>query len=397
MSLTIKIIYKVINKRGIYFKDLMHLMDIVIICLSFTCLFLYADRSRLVGTFLKRLESASHNEFINYFHLFYSDWTFTLLAALLVFLATLRLWKLLKFLLIIRVVEKTLVLCSKPIFCVCLWQITVLLSYGIAGVILFGDYSYSFRKLQSSVITLLMRSLGFDQSFSTDSLKTPLQFIYYVSFMIINLLIYTLYVAIITISYYDAELCYSNTEDYSVIDYLKEKFNFYFNLIKVRIRNHRFRGGEETVEENLVYAKLDEHRFAKCLTSPKSKMEAMILVTLCILRNLRKPKSKNLDFDDEDLIKNTIVGLFREDSSTTNDIFYISNLQEFEKTLVDDEVFIKMYKIVDFLITKRTEKKAKRQNFFYERVCQLQKSKMEQMNNHLNLMSKIVSQIEFNI
>lgn len=372
----------------------MNLLDIVIVILSFTCLFLYADRARLVGIFLKKLDEAKHNEFINFFHLFYTDWTFTILAALLVFLATFRLWKLLKFMLIIKIVEKTLFFCFKPIICLCLWQFMILLSYGIAGMILFGDDSYGFRQLTSSIITLLVRSLGFENHFNIDGFQTRLQYVYYISFMIINLLINTLYIAIITISYNDAQIYYSNVEEYTVIDFFKEKLYFYFKLFQVRIRNYRLRGGKNMVGKEMVYPKLDEHRFAQCITSPKNKIEAMLFVTLCMLRKLNKNKLKELNIQDRELIKNTIVCLFRDDRSD-NDIFYVSNLQGFEKTMVDDKVFIKMERIVQYLLTKEKLKRTDKQKRIYKEVCRFQKQKMEKMNESLELVAKILNQIEF--
>lgn len=371
----------------------MDLMDIGIVILSFICLFLYSDRSRLVGIFLDRISSARHNEFIQYFHLFYSDLVFTILAALLVFLATLRLWKLMKFLLIIKIVEKTLLFCLKPILCVFLWQIIILFSYGLAGRIFFGDDSYSFRELQSSVITLLMRSLGFDKSFNPISFRSSLQFIYYISFMLISLLFNTMYITIITISYYDAQVYYSNSEDYTVIDYIKEKAYFYFNLFLVRIGISRLRGGEDEINEKLVYSKSLEHRFAKCFTLPTSRMEAMLFVTLCTLRNLKRNRPEELSPKDKELIKNTIVRLFRENSSAKN-LFYVSNIQGFEKTLVDDEVFVKMEKIVEHMLTKKKKKKSDRQKAFYEKIVLHQKTQLNTMIENFNLLTKIVDQIE---
>lgn len=394
ISLTIKAIIRIINKKKLYFKDVMSCLDLIIICLSATCLFLYANRSELVAEFLKNLQEAKNNEFINFFHLFYADWIYTLLAALLVFLATFRLWKLLRFLLIIKIVEKTLVLCLKPILCLFVWQLTLLVSYGLAGLLLFENDSISFTEWQRSTIILLVRSLGFNSDINVGSFKSQLQFVFYISFMIISLLINTLYVTIITISYNDAQVIFSGIEEYNVIDFLKEKLQFYFKLFLVRIRNYRLRGGQTFEENKLVYPKLDEHRFAQCIASPKSKMEAMLFVTLCILRKINRKASQELNIRDRELIKNTIVSLFRDDSKD-NDIFYISNLEGFKKSLVDDNVFVKMEKVANYLVTAEKNKTSDRHKQLYKNVCQYQKRKMEKINESLSLLLSIVSKMEF--
>lgn len=394
ISLAVKTTIRIVNKKKIYFKDVMNCVDIVIICLSVTCLFMYTNRSRLVAEFLKRLQESKNNDFINFFHLFYSDWIYTYLAALLVFLATFRLWKLVRFLLIIKIVEKTLVLCFKPILCLFIWQLIILLSYGLASLLLFEDDSVNFTELQRSIITLLVRSLGFQNDFKVEAFRSQLQVIFYISFMILNLLINTLYITIITISYNDAQVIFSNIEEYNVIDFLKEKVHFYSKLLLVRIRNYRLRGGQNFEEIKLVYPKLNEHRFAQCITSPKNKMEAMLFVTLCILRKVNRKAPQDLNKRDNELIKSTIVSLFRVDSKDC-DIFYISNLEGFKKSLVDDNVFVKMETVANYLVTEEKTKISDRQKELYENICQYQKKKMEKINECLSLLLRIVNQIEF--
>lgn len=383
-----------IKNKKLYFKTLIHIIDVCIIVLTLICLFIYAERSTLVGKFLQKLESASHAQFINYFHLFHTESVFTAVTALLVFVSTLRLWKLLRFTLIIKTVEKTVLFSAKPLLYVFLWQLLILLSYGIAGLIFFGQESEGFRNLNISMITLLMKSLGFDESFKTDSFKSSLHFFYYISFLLINLLIYTLCIAIITISYYNAQVCLSNIKEYNVIDYLKEKAYFYLHLIKVKIGNFRLSGGTDVIEEKLIYPKLDEHRFAKCITQSKNRMGCMVLVTLCILRSCKK-KSTALSVADMELIKNTIVGLF-QDEGLDNILFYISNLQGFEKTLVDDLVFVKMEKVVEHILSTSQKKKKDRVKELYGKICHSQEMKMEGMKENLSLLSRVISNIDLN-
>nr|XP_023030426.1 uncharacterized protein LOC111518254 isoform X2 [Leptinotarsa decemlineata] len=391
--LSVKLVLKLVRKKKkIVFKDLWHIVDIIIIMISMACLFLYMERTILVKRFLERIEKAKHNEFVNYFHLFFAETALTSLAAFLVFIATLRLWKLLKFLLIIKIAEKTLTSSLGPIASIFLYHMLTIFIFTLVGMVFFGDQSNDFKDLLDSAVTLLLMSLSFHQDFDFSSLKTPLHQSYYSFYMLISLFFLTLYVAIITISYAEAQVFYSKGQGYDVFDYLKEQYQYYKEVAGVKLRNSRIRGGEEDGSEvrKWVFPKADVHRYANCLTLPKNKTNAMVYVTLAILRSMKR--NQKLTADDENLIKLMIVNLFREDSEE-NDFFFISHAKPGKATLVDDLVFLKMEKVLTVLFSNRGKHKEQ----LYDKLLENTEKKLEKMSYNLSVLMNSLDRIDFRV
>ncbi|XP_056639345.1 polycystin-2-like [Diorhabda sublineata] len=278
ISLSIRSINDIRKKKAIVFKDFWRLVDIVLITMTLICLFLYLKRSHEVGEFLNRVKQAKHNKFINYFYLFYAESALTTLAAILVFLATFRLWKLLRFMVIIKVVEKTLDIAAK--------------------FLLF-------------------------------------------------------YITLITIYYGEAQRLYSDQQEYNVLNYVKGQCYYYKELAKVKFRKCRLKGGQDENWERKkhVFPKSDEHRYAKCLTLEKCKLRAMRQIALDCLRNF-KPKAKFTE-EDAELIKGTIVQMFKTCNDESKAIFFLSNLVGWKTKLIDDEKFLKMENILNILLDSR--------------------------------------------
>ncbi|KAJ8930760.1 hypothetical protein NQ314_016394 [Rhamnusium bicolor] len=396
-----KLIYRLFKKKKLVFKDAWNLVDIAIIFMSLACLFLYTKRSQLVKDFLQQIEGAKHNEFVNYFHLLYAEATLTILAAVLVFLATLRLWKLLRFLLLIKIAEKTLLLSAPPLFCLFLCQIVVILAHAFSGILLFGTQSDDFKNIPDTVITLVILSLNLHKHFHLEVVKSTLDHMYYSVFMILTLAIYTLYITVITICYSEARTFYSKHEEYNVVDYIKEQYRYYLELAKIKWLNIRMRGGDNDVSSHKhVYPKEDEHRYAKCLTLPSNRMSGMCFVGRCIVRNLikgrRRGKAEITDID-ENLIKKTIVNLFRRDSEE-KDMFYMTNNEGSKINLVDDATLLKMEEVTKILLESDAEKRSKEgQKTLYKKLIAGHEQKINAMMDNLNVILNILSDINIDV
>ncbi|KAJ8982435.1 hypothetical protein NQ317_007783 [Molorchus minor] len=279
--LSIKMIHRFSKKKQIYLKDTWHIVDVIII----------------------------------------------LMTAVLVFIATLRLWKLLRFMLIIKMVEKTLLLAATPLLCLLLCQVLITFCFLSAGTLLFGDKSYDFQNLSESFATLLLLSLNLKSNFDLSVINSPIAYLYYAGYMIVTLVYVTLYITIITICYAEAQIFYSFKQPYGIPDYVKEQFEYYSELGRIKWKNMRLRGGND--ESGSVYPKADEHRYADCITIPSNKLNAMALVAKC----------------------STIVNLFRSNSNVQY-IFYIEKDENGKMKVIDDMTLIKMEKVVDSLLQK---------------------------------------------
>ncbi|XP_057657407.1 polycystic kidney disease protein 1-like 2, partial [Diorhabda carinulata] len=335
ISLSIRSINDIRKKKAIVFKDFWRLVDIVLITMTLICLFLYLKRSHEVGEFLNRVKQAKHNKFINYFYLFYAESALTTLAAILVFLATFRLWKLLRFMVIIKVVEKTLDIAAKFLLCLFILHLHLLLIFASAGYLLFGNQYYSFDSFPNSFMNLVLISLGF-HSFDFESAASTLFLLFYCSYMIMSIIFLTVYITLITIYYGEAQRLYSDQQEYNVLNYVKGQCYYYKELAKVKFRKCRLKGGQDENWERKkhVFPKSDEHRYAKCLTLEKCKLRAMRQIALDCLRNF-KPKAKFTE-EDAELIKGTIVQMFKTCNDESKAIFFLSNLVGWKIKLIDD-------------------------------------------------------------
>ncbi|CAG9819188.1 unnamed protein product [Phaedon cochleariae] len=389
----LKLIVKIAKKKKLIFKDIWYIVDILIISMSLCCIFLYMHRTHLVKIFLEKLENAKHNEFINYFHLFYAENVLTSLAAMLVFLATMRLWKLMRFLVIIRIVEKTLALSAVPLFCLFICHLVVLIMFTFAGTILFGDQGFDFKDIPDTLMTMTLLSLCLHEKFDMSVLRTPLHYLYYSLYMVVSLFIVNLFVAIITICYGDAQIYYSNDDSYSVFHYLKDQFSYYTGLLQIRAET--LRGGSDSripEAKPMVSPKADEHRYAKCLTVPKTRFDGMVTVALTTLRN--KLKKDTLTEDNEDLMKKTIVDLFR-DETEDQEFFFISNIQGSKTRLVDDLKFLKMEKIVAQLLNKSSVPQSERDEELYKEILKKNSRRMDRISSNLEVMLEALKKIKF--
>ncbi|KAG5879811.1 hypothetical protein JTB14_035891 [Gonioctena quinquepunctata] len=353
-----KFLLRVAKKRKLVLKDLWTLTDIIIISLSVACLFLFVERSFMVKIFLDEIENAKHNEFINYFHLFSSETTLTILAAALVFIATLRLWKLLRFLLIIRIVEKTLRLSVSRLFFIFIQQTLFIFLFQLMGGILFVDQN-KFRNTRDSIMTLILLALCFHKTYDFRSVRTHLHRLYYSFYMIVSLFFLTSYVAVITSCYEEAQLFHSNRTGYNVFDYLREQYQYYKEVLMIKKRRLRRRGGQDgttSEEKGIVFPKSNEHRYAKCLKISKSKLDTMWYITLAILRNMES--KSQLMKEDENFMRMFIAFMVRNKSQEENYFFVKSS--EYRKTvLVDDLVLKRIELFVRYLLTRKDESEEK--------------------------------------
>lgn len=393
--LIVKISYRIFRKRKLLLKDIWYIGDIFIILMSLTCLGLYVARSDVVRIFLADVENAKNNEFINYFHLMYTERSLTIVAAILVFLATLRLWKLMRFMIIIKVVEKTLMLSGTILLNLFLCQTIIILACAFYAIVKYGDHDYDFRGVFHTLSTLFTASLNFNPEFDFKAISTTFGYIYYATFMLVMLGIYTIYIAVITICYAEAQLYYSTEEEYNIIDLLKEQYQYYKELIKIKWRNHRLRGGtDKDLLERRVFPKADEFRYADCVTLPSSKMEGMSCVAKCVLRNMKARGKLGITNKDADLIKHTIVNLFRKDTEE-KEIFFMGNIAGEKKKFVDDKVLLKMEKVVEaFLVPDDERSERARRKKLYKKIVESHEQKMKDIVDNLNVLVNVIGSVK---
>lgn len=130
--------------------------------MSFISIYLYYGRLGQIYSYITDISKAKNNQFVNYFHFFAMDNIFTALTAILVFVATLRLWKLLRlvrpkllentfnfilyvgtfrFMAIVKITEKTLKDSCVPLLVCLTYQMMYMVAFSSVGVLFFSPLS----------------------------------------------------------------------------------------------------------------------------------------------------------------------------------------------------------------------------------------------------------------
>lgn len=239
-----------------------NVFDLIIITMTIFLILLYLYRLQLIKTLMNALELSPNNAFISFSAITYLSRTINIMSAILMCFAIIRLWKYLRFVVVFRVMENTILNAKYILLVTFIYHIVMLLAFVLTGYILFGAKHNDFKNLTSTFTTLILLSL--DLFFNVDFIFTDsLSCLFYSFFTIFSLAIYTFYISIIVFHYSKCRQELSNIREvYTINDYLKEEFTYYKELLRVRLRG-RLRGGQQDHDE-AVYPKSFPIRYANC-------------------------------------------------------------------------------------------------------------------------------------
>ncbi|XP_066253472.1 polycystin-1-like protein 3 [Euwallacea similis] len=341
LVLMTRICKKIARKKKAYFYNVWSILDVIIVLLTFLSMYLYYARLSRIRTYVDTLSTAKNNEFVNYFDLFGADNTLTFMSASLVFVATLRIWKLLRFMVIVKVAEKTIKDASLSLLLCLIYQLLLVVTFSFGGMYLFGGESKDFRNLRTTFTNLLLLSLNLYPNLHLVAFyKRPLGVTFYISFMLVSFFFFNIYIAIISLYYADAKNFYLDDSS-SVQKYLVEKWTYYKYLLLTKAT--KLRGGQDTAKNDLLIIKPKSgERYANCFAIPKERLDAMALVTICVLRNTERQKL--MDFE---LISKTIMALFTKESSRKEMFFPTGDSRRI--TFVDDRKICQIADICELL------------------------------------------------
>ncbi|KAL1514223.1 hypothetical protein ABEB36_003513 [Hypothenemus hampei] len=305
--LMIRVVYKLKKKKKEYFRDIWSILDIFILILSISSIYLYYARLQTIHSYVTAIIEAKNNEFVNYFDLFTADNTLATLSATLVFVATLRLWKLLRVMVIVKTAEKTINDAGSSLLLCLIYQMMLVVVFSIAGVLLFGNGAEDFKSFRISFPTLLLLSLNLNSDFDLNILyRHPMGIPFYITYMLVSFFFINLYIAIINLHYADTKNFYDDTPNL-IEKYLNEKWIYYKSLLTIKAK--KLRGGaDDLIENELVIKPKPGERYENCFTIAKSRLNAMALVSMCVLRNLEQHRT--MTSKDIDLMSKTVPAYF---------------------------------------------------------------------------------------
>ncbi|KAH1007213.1 hypothetical protein HUJ04_004479 [Dendroctonus ponderosae] len=344
LVLALRIAYKIHRKKTLYFYDVWAILDIVIVFLSACSIYLYYARQHAIQIYIDAVSEAKNNDFVQYFQLFAADNVLTALSATLVFVATLRLWKLLRFMIIVKVAEKTVRDAGTSLLLCWAYQLLLVVAFSATGIMFFGGYSQNFKNFNSAFSTLLLLSLNLCGTLELNDLyKHPLGIAFYILYMLVSFFFINIYIAIISLYYADSKDFYAD-EPRFMQKFVQQKWKFYKNLLMVRGR--KMRGGEDEINDDRIIKPKSGERYQDCFTIAKSRLDGMALVTICVLRNMEEHRS--MTEKDFDLMSKTIK-LLHEDESTDKQVFFTTGDSR-RITFVDDRKIQQIADICENLV-----------------------------------------------
>jgi hypothetical protein len=382
---TVKVLSRMWKGKLLVVTDLWILVDLAIVGLSYGCFALFVHQARLVKQFLNKLETSKKNEFINYFNLFYEDGSYTLVAAFLVFVSTVRLWKLCRFATVFRVMEKTVILSTPAILVVLLGHTFILLSFIFCGYMIFGSISSDFKDIRDTLVSLMLLGLGFPDQFDFETfidLNPILGRFYYTFYMILSTLILTVDVAIIMFYYYEAKLA-SEGEFTDVKRFLYKELLFYRTSVKMCLT--RLKSGGYERRRRFVTPKTEEFRYANCMSLPRNTLETMRCIVVHDLKRFSLREKERVE------LMRQAWRCSRD--SEMKEIFLTVKTEQNTIKILHNDVVAKVATAAE-LILRYDEKKKKRAEQRYKKVVEKQLNKLNYINQVLRTVLVVVSNIE---
>lgn len=237
--------------------EIWNMVDFLIILLALCFIGMFFYRSAVVNALLISLENARHNEYVSFNTALYLDFVVDILAALLVTISTIRLWKLLRFLKIFRIVELTMNVSWIYLLSFAVINVVVIFSYTIVGHMLFGASSADFKDLTTSFLTVTLLAFHFHSKFDYNvfvNTTLNLGYFYYMGCTVMFLIIVSIFVTLIIVSYQAAKDVYdANTEEkltsYSLPNFIRDEYRYFRSKTCGRLDVIRLSGGVENVTQ----------------------------------------------------------------------------------------------------------------------------------------------------
>ncbi|XP_055850571.1 polycystic kidney disease protein 1-like 2 [Episyrphus balteatus] len=199
-------------------------------------------REIYVKQLLHQLETSRKNEFVPFYKAAAIDETCTVLVAFLVALTTLRLWKILQFAKVFRILTSTLHHAKGELASTTFFVAIFLTAVGLGLYIINGSNSPSFVQLIKSITTLLSLSFGFGTTISPSEMNyggNVVGFIFYAMLVIaVTIFLLNMFITVVCLHFSkEKEKDFEeseNEEDYSFWNFLIMEIEEYFdiNLLK---------------------------------------------------------------------------------------------------------------------------------------------------------------------
>lgn len=259
-----------------FFLNFWNVFDVFIITTTICSIGVYFYRAFLTSTLIDTLETSSNNDFVSFAPVMHFTYLIQIVHAMLICMTVIRLWKYLRFGLVFRIMENTIVESRGPILTLFCYHLIAIAAFSLTGFLIFGNDEQYFKNITTSTSTLVLLSLNlyfFDLKKVLSNHGT-LGFIFFVVFVLFMLGIYTFYIAIIIMYYQKSTVKFSNLREiYTVKEFVSDEFEYSLELLKLRCKK-RLRGGQNKDPVEMVYPKALEHYYANVLIITSTKQSS---------------------------------------------------------------------------------------------------------------------------
>lgn len=213
-----------------YFSKIWNIIDLLIVLMSFLMFILFFQRNKYVINLLQEVERSEKNEFVSFYMAGFLDQILSYLAGFLIAAATSRIWKLLKFAFVFRLLGNTL---SKSAFDListgCLLGVFLFI-FGISVFVINSSNSEIFSNMSKVMTSLTALSLGFSEEIDLSNLmyggKAVGIILYFVIMSVMNIYLVNMFVTL---------LCYHFTVVKSLMKNEKESQYTLWKFLKIEI------------------------------------------------------------------------------------------------------------------------------------------------------------------
>ncbi|XP_055905738.1 polycystic kidney disease 2-like 1 protein [Eupeodes corollae] len=213
-------------------------VDMTIVGLNICIALAIWIREVYVKHLLNMLETSRKNDYVPFNRAANIDETCTVLVALLMALTTLRLWKILQFAKVFRVLTSTLYYAKKELLSTTFFVTIFLTAVGLGMYIINGTSSPSFVQFITTITTLMSLSFGFGTTIHTSDMKyggSLVGFIFYAMLVtVVTLFLVNMFITVVCLQFSkEREKDFMNSENrdnYTFWQFVKMEFEEYFQL-----------------------------------------------------------------------------------------------------------------------------------------------------------------------
>ena len=290
-----------------YFADPWNYIEILVICSSFSAIFLYLAELGFTKLAIRRMR-ANPEAFISFDYIIFLNEAYLGTLGFAVFCAFLKFLKLLRFNRRMSMLVQTVKVSSAPLFSFFFIFLLFFLAYAQAAFLMFGPVNEDYSSFVVAAQTMLSMTLGGFDFIGLQDANRLVGPIFFISYMVlIFLILVNVFVSIVNDSFAEVSSDVAKqTNEHEVVDYIvycvKEQIGSYVSppfkpLYKPSLTDFEMAVADiEDRAENIVFAvdnlSLEEQRRANWFKIEKMNEKKEMLIRLLL--------HSNEDFDEDD-------------------------------------------------------------------------------------------------